>query len=193
MASTACGFGHPLPQFEEFEQLQNQVIYVSATPAEYELQRSEGIVAEQLIRLRDCSISRSVLRESGGRPARGDPKTLRDRRACSRDHPDQTHGGSTHQIPHPIWCALPLHPFRCGHSERVEIKCDLRLGLFDVLIGVNLLREGLDLPEVLVATSGRRQRGLLALLERSLVQTIGRAARTSTVRPSCMPRRSQTA
>ena len=167
-------------QFEEFEQLQNQVIYVSATPAEYELQRSEGIVAEQLIRPTGLLDPRIEVRPSENQV---DDLLEEIRKRCEIDERVLV-TTLTKRMAEELTKYLTRFGVRCRyiHSdvdtlERVEIMRDLRLGLFDVLIGVNLLREGLDLPEVsLVAIMDADKEGFLRS-ERSLVQTIGRAAR----------------
>lgn len=167
-------------KFNEFEEILNQVIFVSATPSDYELKNSEGVIVEQIIRptgLLDPVIDvrpslnqiDDLLEEIDERVKMGDRvlvTTLTKRMAEElTKYMDQTG----------VKC-------RYIHSEvktldRVEILRELRLGLFDVLIGVNLLREGLDLPEVsLVAILDADKEGFLRN-QRSLVQTIGRAAR----------------
>ena len=167
-------------RFEEFESLQRQVLYVSATPAEYELERSEGIVAEQLIRptgLLDpvCEV----------RPSANQVDDLMEEIQQRTELDERVLVTTlTKRMAEELTKYLTRYGIRCRyvHSdvdtlERVEIMRDLRLGLFDVLIGVNLLREGLDLPEVsLVAIMDADKEGFLRS-ERSLVQTIGRAAR----------------
>lgn len=167
-------------KFEEFEMLSHQTIYVSATPAEYELQRSEGIIVEQLIRptglldpvieVRPCQNQVDDLMEEIKQRVELDERVLVTT--------------LTKRMAEELTKYLTRYGVRCRyiHSdvdtlERVEIMRDLRLGLFDVLIGVNLLREGLDLPEVsLVAILDADKEGFLRS-ERSLVQTVGRAAR----------------
>ena len=166
--------------FEEFDARINQVIYVSATPADYELERVEGIVVEQVIRptgLVDPEVivkpaSEQVddlLEEIRGRVERNERTlvtTLTKRMAedLTRYYADLG-----------IRCRY-LHA-DVNTIERVEIIRDLRKGKFDVLIGINLLREGLDLPEVsLVAVLDADKEGFLRS-ERSLIQTMGRAAR----------------
>ncbi len=167
-------------KFDEFETMLNQVIYVSATPADYELEKSEGIVAEQLIRptgLLDPVIEvRPSINQIDDLLEEVDKVTKRDERVLVTTLTKRM--------------AEELHKFmlnigiRCRyiHSdvetlERVEIMRDLRLGLFDVLIGINLLREGLDLPEVsLVAILDADKEGFLRS-DRALTQTAGRAAR----------------
>ena len=167
-------------KFEEFEQVHNQIIYVSATPAEYELQKCDGVVTEQLIRptgLLDPEISikpklnqvdnlleeiRKVIEED----QRVLVTTLTKRMAEELDKYFAKIGIRSRYIHSDV-----------DTLERVEILQDLRKGLFDVLVGVNLLREGLDLPEVaLVAILDADNEGFLRS-ERSLVQTVGRAAR----------------
>ena len=166
--------------FNEFEDKMNQVVYVSATPAEYELRKSEGIVAEQIIRptgLLDPEISvrpsvnqiDDLLEEIDKTIKAGDRilvTTLTKRMAEELSK----------------YLDKIRIKARYIHSEvktldRVEILRELRLGIFDVLVGVNLLREGLDLPEVaLVSIMDADKEGFLRN-ERSLIQTIGRAAR----------------
>ncbi len=167
-------------KFDEFEGLTGQTIYVSATPADFELQKSEGIIVEQLIRptgLIDPPIE--------VRPSVSQVDDL-------LDEVDKTikNGGRvlvttlTKRMAEELTKYLSKVNISCRyiHSdvdtlERVEILRDLRLGLFDVLVGVNLLREGLDLPEVaLVAILDADKEGFLRS-ERSLTQTAGRAAR----------------
>jgi len=183
-------FGFRLPsaldnrplKFDEFEALANQVVYVSATPADYELALTEGEVVEQIIRptgLLDPTIE--------VRPSQNQIDDL-------LEEIDQTIKTDARVLVTTLTkrMAEELQKFleRAGvksryiHSEvktldRVEILRELRLGIFDVLVGVNLLREGLDLPEVsLVAILDADKEGFLRN-ERSLVQTIGRAARNS--------------
>lgn len=167
-------------KFDEFEGLTGQTIYVSATPADFELQKSEGIVVEQLIRptgLIDPPIE--------VRPAGNQVDDLLDEISKTVKN-----GGRTLVTTLTKRMAEELTKYltrldissRYIHSdvdtlERVEILRDLRMGMFDVLVGVNLLREGLDLPEVsLVAILDADKEGFLRS-ERSLTQTAGRAAR----------------
>lgn len=181
-------FGFRLPSaldnrpltFNEFESVVNQVIYVSATPAEYELRKSEGVVVEQLIRptgLLDPEIDI--------RPSRNQIDDLFeeiDERVKKRERVLVT--TLTKRMAEELTKFMERASIKCRyiHSEvdtleRVEILRELRLGVFDVLVGVNLLREGLDLPEVsLVAILDADKEGFLRN-QRSLVQTIGRAAR----------------
>lgn len=181
-------FGFRLPSamdnrplnFDEFESLMNQVIYVSATPADYELNKAEGVVVEQIIRptgLLDPIIDvrpsgnqiDDLLDEIDERVKQGDRvlvTTLTKRMAEELQKFLERAGVKSRYIHSEV---KPL--------DRVEILRELRLGVFDVLVGVNLLREGLDLPEVsLVAILDADKEGFLRN-ERSLVQTIGRAAR----------------
>jgi excinuclease ABC subunit B len=166
--------------FNEFESLQNQIIYVSATPSEYELRKSEGVVVEQLIRptgLLDPEID--------VRPSKNQIDDLLeeiDERVKKNERVLVT--TLTKRMAEELTKFLERAAVKCRyiHSEvhtldRVEILRELRLGVFDVLVGVNLLREGLDLPEVsLVAIMDADKEGFLRN-QRSLVQTIGRAAR----------------
>ena len=161
-------------KFEEFEAIQNQVIYVSATPADYELEKSGGVFVEQIIRptgLLDPPIE--------VRPSLNQIDDLIEEiqlRILVTT--------LTKRMAEELTKYLSRIQIRCRyiHSdvdtlERVEIMQDLRLGLFDVLVGVNLLREGLDLPEVsLVAILDADKEGFLRS-NRSLTQTVGRAAR----------------
>ncbi|MBX2969735.1 MAG: excinuclease ABC subunit UvrB [Cyclobacteriaceae bacterium] len=181
-------FGFRLPSaldnrpltFNEFESVVNQVVYVSATPAEYELRKSEGVVVEQLIRptgLLDPEIDI--------RPSRNQIDDLLeeiDERVKKNERVLVT--TLTKRMAEELTKFMERAAIKCRyiHSEvdtleRVEILRELRLGVFDVLVGVNLLREGLDLPEVsLVAILDADKEGFLRN-QRSLVQTIGRAAR----------------
>ncbi len=166
--------------FNEFESLLNQTVYVSATPAEYELRKSEGVVVEQLIRptgLLDPEID--------VRPSKNQIDDLLeeiDERVKKKERVLVT--TLTKRMAEELTKFMERAGVKCRyiHSEvktldRVEILRELRLGVFDVLVGVNLLREGLDLPEVsLVAILDADKEGFLRN-QRSLVQTIGRAAR----------------
>ncbi|MGB0177878.1 MAG: excinuclease ABC subunit UvrB, partial [Owenweeksia sp.] len=167
-------------KFEEFEALQNQVIYVSATPADYELEKSGGVVVEQLIR--PTGLLDPVIEV---RPVENQVDDLMEEINKRVELDERTLVTTlTKRMAEELTKYLTRYGIRCRyiHSdvdtlERVEIMRDLRLGLFDVLIGVNLLREGLDLPEVsLVAILDADKEGFLRA-ERSLVQTVGRAAR----------------
>ena len=167
-------------KFEEFEALQNQVIYVSATPADYELQKTEGMYIEQVIRptgLLDPVIEvRPSLNQIDDLIEEMQLRIEKDQRILVTT--------LTKRMAEELTKYLTRINIRCRyiHSdvdtlERVEIMQDLRKGLFDVLVGVNLLREGLDLPEVsLVAILDADKEGFLRS-NRSLTQTIGRAAR----------------
>ena len=167
-------------KFDEFEQVHNQIIYVSATPADYELQKCDGVVTEQLIRptgLLDPEITIKTklnqvddlleeIRKVVGDDQRVLVTTLTKRMAEELDKYFAKIGVRSRYIHSDV-----------DTLERVEILQDLRKGIFDVLIGVNLLREGLDLPEVsLVAILDADNEGFLRS-ERALVQTVGRAAR----------------
>ncbi|WP_242204322.1 excinuclease ABC subunit UvrB [Aestuariivivens insulae] len=167
-------------KFEEFEALQNQVIYVSATPADYELQKTDGIYVEQVIRptgLLDPEIE--------VRPSLNQIDDLIEEIQLRVEKDERTLVTTlTKRMAEELTKYLERIQVRCRyiHSdvdtlERVEIMQDLRKGLFDVLVGVNLLREGLDLPEVsLVAILDADKEGFLRSA-RSLTQTVGRAAR----------------
>jgi len=167
-------------KFEEFEALQHQVLYVSATPADYELQKTEGIFVEQIIRptgLLDPIIEvRPSLNQIDDLIEEIQQRVEKDERSLVTT--------LTKRMAEELTKYLTRVQIRCRyiHSdvdtlERVEIMQDLRKGLFDVLVGVNLLREGLDLPEVsLVAILDADKEGFLRS-NRSLTQTVGRAAR----------------
>ena len=167
-------------KFEEFEAIQNQTIYVSATPADYELQNTEGVFIEQIIRptgLLDPKIEvRPSLHQIDDLIEEIQLRVEKDERTLVTT--------LTKRMAEELTKYLSRISIRCRyiHSdvdtlERVEIMQDLRKGIFDVLIGVNLLREGLDLPEVsLVAILDADKEGFLRS-HRSLTQTIGRAAR----------------
>ncbi|WP_172915556.1 excinuclease ABC subunit UvrB [Capnocytophaga canimorsus] len=167
-------------KFEEFEALQNQVIYVSATPADYELQKTQGVYVEQIIRptgLLDPEIEI--------RPSENQIDDLAEEIQLRVEKDERVLVTTlTKRMAEELTKYLTKIGVRCRyiHSdvdtlERVEIMQDLRRGLFDVLVGVNLLREGLDLPEVsLVAILDADKEGFLRST-RSLTQTVGRAAR----------------
>ena len=167
-------------KFEEFEAMQNQVIYVSATPADYELQKSEGVIVEQLIR--PTGLLDPIIEI---RPTENQIDDLIEEIQQRVDKDERTLVTTlTKRMAEELAKYFTRMGVRCRyvHSdvdtlERIEIMQDLRKGLFDVLIGVNLLREGLDLPEVsLVAILDADKEGFLRS-HRSLTQTVGRAAR----------------
>ena len=167
-------------KFEEFEFLQNQVLYVSATPSDYELEKTEGIVIEQIIRPTGLLDPEIEIRKSENQIddllEEINLRVEKDERILITT--------LTKRMAEELTKYLSKYKVRSRyiHSdvdtlERVEIMQDLRKGLFDVLIGVNLLREGLDLPEVsLVIILDADKEGFLRS-NRSLTQTIGRAAR----------------
>lgn len=167
-------------KFEEFQELAKQVIYVSATPADYELIQSEGVVVEQVIRptgLLDPIIEvRPSMNQIDDLMEEIQQRIEREERVLITT--------LTKRMAEELTDFLMRHDVRCNyiHSdvdtlERVQIMNDLREGIYDVLIGVNLLREGLDLPEVsLVAILDADKEGFLRS-HRSLTQTAGRAAR----------------
>ncbi|OCA68422.1 excinuclease ABC subunit B [Chryseobacterium artocarpi] len=181
-------FGFRLPaamdnrplKFEEFESIQNQVIYVSATPADYELERTGGAYIEQIIRptgLLDPIIEvRPTLNQIDDLMEEIQKRSDADERVLVTT--------LTKKMAEELTKYFTKFGIRTRyiHSdvetlERIQIMQDLRLGLFDVLIGVNLLREGLDLPEVsLVAILDADKEGMLRS-RRSMIQTVGRAAR----------------
>ena len=167
-------------KFEEFEAIQNQTIFVSATPADYELQKTEGVFVEQLIR--PTGLLDPVIEI---RPSLNQIDDLIEEIQLRVEKDERTLVTTlTKRMAEELTKYLTRVDIRCRyiHSdvdtlERVAIMQDLRKGLFDVLIGVNLLREGLDLPEVsLVAILDADKEGFLRS-HRSLTQTIGRAAR----------------
>ena len=181
-------FGFRLPaaldnrplKFEEFQSMTHQVIYVSATPDDYELRESGGVIVEQLIRptgLLDPLIEvRPSMNQVDDLMEEIEVRTRREERVLVTT--------LTKRMAEELTEYLQKNGVRCNyiHSdidtlERVQIMTDLREGLYDVLIGVNLLREGLDLPEVsLVAILDADKEGFLRS-HRSLTQTAGRAAR----------------
>ena len=186
--SNLVEFGFRLPaafdnrplKFEEFQELTHQVIYVSATPNDYELQESEGVIVEQVIR--PTGLLDPVIEV---RPSANQVDDLMEeiQQLCERDERVLV-TTLTKRMAEELTEYLQKHGVRCNyiHSDvdtldRIQIMTDLREGLYDVLIGVNLLREGLDLPEVsLVAILDADKEGFLRS-DRSLTQTAGRAAR----------------
>jgi len=186
--STLIEYGFRLPaaidnrplKFEEFESLTNQVIYLSATPADFELQKCEGVIVEQVIRptgLLDPPIDvRPSLNQIDDLIGEINIRVIKEERVLVTT--------LTKRMAEELSKYLLKINIRCAyiHSDvdtldRVEIMEKLRKGVFDVLVGVNLLREGLDLPEVsLVAILDADKEGFLRS-EKSLTQTAGRAAR----------------
>ena len=181
-------FGFRLPaafdnrplKFEEFVEMTPQTIYVSATPADYELARSEGIVVEQVIR--PTGLLDPVIEV---RPTENQVDDLMEEIQVRVERDERILVTTlTKRMAEELTEYLSRHGVRCNyiHSDvdtldRIKIMTDLREGLYDVLIGVNLLREGLDLPEVsLVAVLNADHEGFLRD-HRSLTQTAGRAAR----------------
>lgn len=167
-------------KFEEFEALQSQVIYVSATPADYEMEKSGGVYVEQVIR--PTGLLDPVIEV---RPSENQIDDLVEEIQQRVQRDERTLVTTlTKRMAEELTKYLTRIDIRCRyiHSdvdtlERVEIMQDLRKGIFDVLVGVNLLREGLDLPEVsLVAIIDADKEGFLRS-NRSLTQTVGRAAR----------------
>ena len=167
-------------KFEEFELMQNQVVYVSATPADYELEKSGGEYVEQIIRptgLLDPEIEiRPTVNQIDDLMEEIRKRAEIDERVLVTT--------LTKKMAEELTKYFTKFGIRCNyiHSDvetldRIQIMQDLRLGVFDVLIGVNLLREGLDLPEVsLVAILDADKEGMLRS-KRSMTQTVGRAAR----------------
>ncbi len=167
-------------KFEEFETMYSQAIYMSATPADYELKKSQGVVVEQLIRPTGLLDPQITIR-----PSLNQIDDLLDEVEKRTKIGERTLVTTlTKRMAEELTKYMSRLGIRCRyiHSEvdtleRIEILRDLRLGTFDVLVGVNLLREGLDLPEVsLVAILDADKEGFLRS-ERSLTQTAGRAAR----------------
>ena len=167
-------------KFEEFEEMAKQVIYVSATPADYELIQSEGVVVEQVIR--PTGLLDPIIEV---RPSHNQIDDLMEEIQIRIEKNERTLVTTlTKRMAEELTEFLLNNNVKCNyiHSdvdtlERVKIMSDLREGLYDVLIGVNLLREGLDLPEVsLVAILDADKEGFLRS-HRSLTQTAGRAAR----------------
>ena len=167
-------------KFEEFEALQNQVIYVSATPADYELQLSQGVYVEQVIR--PTGLLDPIIEV---RPSLNQIDDLVEEIQIRVEKDERTLVTTlTKRMAEELAKYLARINVRCRyiHSdvdtlERVEIMQDLRKGIFDVLIGVNLLREGLDLPEVSLVTILDADKEGFLRNNRSLTQTVGRAAR----------------
>lgn len=167
-------------RFEEFQQMINQVIYVSATPADYELEEAEGVVVEQVIR--PTGLLDPVIEV---RPSENQMDDLLEEILVRAEREERVLVTTlTKRMAEELTQYLLNHDVRTNyiHSDvatldRVQILSDLRAGVYDVLVGVNLLREGLDLPEVsLVAILDADKEGFLRS-HRSLTQTAGRAAR----------------
>ena len=167
-------------KFEEFEMISNQTIYVSATPADYELEKSEGIIAEQIIR--PTGLLEPIINV---RPSKNQIDNLLEEIRIRIEKRERILVTTlTKRMAEELTKYLSKIDIRTRyiHSdvdtlERVEIMQELREGIFDVLVGVNLLREGLDLPEVsLVAIIDADKEGFLRSA-RALTQTVGRAAR----------------
>ncbi|MDD4739488.1 MAG: helicase-related protein, partial [Bacteroidales bacterium] len=167
-------------KFEEFELMQNQTIYISATPSPFEIEKSEGVIVEQVIR--PTGLLDPVIEV---RPAKNQVDDLLEEISLVVDRKERVLVTTlTKRMAEELSRYLTNLGIRNKyiHSdvetlERVEIIKDLRLGVFDVLIGVNLLREGLDIPEVsLVAILDADKEGFLRS-DKALIQTIGRAAR----------------
>ena len=175
----AAADNRPL-KFEEFEALTHQIIYVSATPADYELAKSEGVVTEQIIRPTGLLDPVIVVR-----PSKGQIDDLIEEIQKRIDFRERTLVTTlTKRMAEELTAYLAKLNIKCAYShsdvetmDRIQIIDDLRAGVVDVLVGVNLLREGLDLPEVsLVAIIDADKEGFLRS-HRSLTQTAGRAAR----------------
>ena len=167
-------------KFDEFEELTGQMVYVSATPADYELNKCEGVIVEQLIRPTGLLDPVIFVRPSLNQI----DDLIKEIHLCIKSHERALITTLTKRMAEELSAYLVRLRINCRyiHSdietlERIEIMEGLRKGTFDVLVGVNLLREGLDLPEVsLVAILDADKEGFLRS-ERSLTQTAGRAAR----------------
>ena len=176
-----CAFDNRPLKFEEFEKRLNQVIYVSATPGQYERTRS-GQIAEQVIRPTGLLDPRVEVRPVEGQIddliGEINARTARDERVLVTTLTKKMAESLTDYLKNAGIRVRYMH-HDVDTIERMEIIRDLRLGKFDVLVGINLLREGLDLPEVsLVAILDADKEGFLRS-ETSLIQTIGRAARNA--------------
>ncbi|MFQ7473675.1 MAG: helicase-related protein, partial [Anaerovoracaceae bacterium] len=168
--------------FEEFNQLVNQIVYVSATPAQYEREESGGISAEQIIRPTGLLDPVIELHKTDGQMdhliGEINKVTEREERVLITTLTKKMAESLTDYLKNVGIKVRYLHS-EIDTLERMEILRDLRLGVFDVLVGINLLREGLDIPEVsLVAILDADKEGFLRT-ETSLIQTIGRAARNA--------------
>jgi excinuclease ABC subunit B len=185
---TLVDYGFRLPsaldnrplKFEEFENLLNQVIYVSATPGDHELERSKGLVVEQLIRPTGLMDPEVIVRPAANQVddllAEVRERVERNERVLVTTLTKRMAEDLTDYYQELGLRVRYLHS-DIATIERFEIIRDLRRGVFDILIGINLLREGLDIPEVsLVAILDADKEGFLRA-EKSLIQTIGRAAR----------------
>ena len=168
--------------FREFESLVNQIVYVSATPAEYEREKSKGVVAEQVIRPTGLLDPVIEVRKTEGQIddliGEINKVTARSERVLVTTLTKKMAESLTDYLKNVGIKVRYLHS-EVETLERMEILRDLRLGVFDVLVGINLLREGLDIPEVsLVAILDADKQGFLRT-ETSLIQTVGRAARNA--------------
>lgn len=186
--STLVEFGFRLPSaldnrplnFQEFEKMMNKVVYVSATPQKYELEKSQGLIVEQIIRptgLIDPMIEvRPVKNQVDDLLAEIRDRIKKEERVLITTLTKRS-AEDLSEYYESIGIKVKYLHSEIDTLERMNIIRDLRLGVFDVLIGINLLREGLDIPEVsLVGITDADKEGFLRS-ERSLIQTIGRAAR----------------
>ncbi|MBE6034848.1 MAG: excinuclease ABC subunit UvrB [Clostridiales bacterium] len=169
-------------QFEEFENIVNQVVYVSATPAKYEIEESGGVSAEQVIRPTGLLDPKIEVRKTDGQidDLIGEINKVAEKgeRVFITTLTKKMSESLTDYLKNVGIKVKYLHS-EIDTLERMEIIRDLRLGVFDVLVGINLLREGLDIPEVsLVVILDADKQGFLRT-ETSLIQTIGRAARNA--------------
>ena len=175
----SCMDNRPL-KFEEWDEKKPQTIYVSATPGEFEIERSQGVVVEQLVRPTGLMDPQLIIRPV----AHQVDDVMAECRQCVADGQRVLITTLTKKMAEGLTEYLDESGIKCRyvHSdvdtlERIEIIRDLRLGVFDVLIGINLLREGLDIPECgLVAVLDADKEGFLRS-RTSLIQTVGRAAR----------------
>ncbi|MGD9637475.1 MAG: excinuclease ABC subunit UvrB [Alphaproteobacteria bacterium] len=177
----SCIDNRPL-KFEEWEEYRPQTIFVSATPAEFELEQSEGVIVEQIIRPTGLLDPICIVRPTTNQV----DDLMAECLDCAKNNKRVLVTTLTKKMAEDLTEYLFEHGLkvRYMHSdietlERIEIMRDLRLGVFDILVGINLLREGLDVPEcALVAILDADKEGFLRSA-RSLIQTIGRAARNS--------------
>jgi excinuclease ABC subunit B len=185
----SCIDNRPL-KFEEWDAMRPQTVYVSATPGPWEMDQTGGVFAEQVIRptgLIDPPVEiRPVYKDTPGRRLhrRGEGDVTAEGLSHAGHHADQEDGRGPDRVHAREGVRVRYMHSDIDTIERIEIIRDLRLGAFDVLIGINLLREGLDIPEcAFVAILDADKEGFLRS-ETSLVQTIGRAARNVEARSS---------
>ncbi len=167
--STLAEFGFRLPscidnrplKFEEWDAMRPQTTFVSATPGKWEIEQTGGVFVEQVIRptgLIDPPVEIRPVENAGGRPHRRMPQGHQAGLSRAGDHADQAHVGGLTEYAHEQGLKVRYMHSDVDTLERIEIIRDLRLGAFDVLIGINLLREGLDIPEWRSSPSSTRTR-----------------------------------